>query len=63
MTTITESIVEEAALVWLQGLGSATAYGPDIAPDGPCPVRGDYGEVVLERRLQDALAELNPGLL
>ena len=33
MTTITESIVEEAALEWLTGLGWQTAHGPDIAPD------------------------------
>ena len=38
------------------------AYGPDIAPDAPGAERDDYGQVVLERRLHDALARLNPGL-
>ena len=62
MTTLNESTVEEAVLSWLRELGWETAYGPDIAPDGPSPERSDYGQVVLERRLRDALARLNPGL-
>ena len=32
MTTISESVVEEAALKWLMGLGWQVAQGPDIAP-------------------------------
>ena len=62
MTTITEAVVEEAALVWLHGLGWQAAHGPDMAPDTPNAERSDYGQVVLERRLRDALAELNPSL-
>ena len=62
MTTITESDVEEAALAWLAELGWQVAHGPEIAPDTPNAERNDYGHVVLERRLQDALGELNPGL-
>ncbi len=62
MTTFTESIVEEAALEWLAGLSWQVAHGPDIAPDTPNAERDSYDEVVLERRLRDALAELNPGL-
>ena len=62
MTIINESIVEEAALEWLAGLGWQTAHGPDIAPDTPNAERSDYDQVVLERRLRDALAEMNPAL-
>ena len=62
MTTITEAVVEEAALGWLSDLGWQVAHGPDIAPDTPNAERGDYSQVVLERRLRDALAALNPGL-
>ena len=62
MTTITEAVVEEAALAWLAVLGWSVAHGPDIAPDAPGAERDDYGQVVLERRLRDALAKLNPGL-
>ena len=45
MTTITEADVEQAALGW------QVAHGPDVAPDTPSAERGDYGQVVLERRL------------
>ena len=62
MTTLTEADVEEAALDWLAGLGWQTAHGPDIALDTPSAERDDCGEVVLERRLRDSLAELNPSL-
>ena len=62
MTTITEAEVEQAALEWLAGLGWQAAHGADIAPDTPNAERDDYGQVVLERRLRDALAQLNPGL-
>jgi hypothetical protein len=30
----TESIVEDAALAWLKGLGYAVLHGPDISPGG-----------------------------
>ena len=62
MTGFTESEVEAAALEWLKGLGWNVAHGPDIAPDAPGSERVDYGAVVLQRRLCDALARLNPNL-
>ena len=62
MTRLTEADVEQAALGWLRGIGWSLAHGPDIAPDAPNAERDDYGQVVLERRLRDALADLNPGL-
>ena len=62
MTTITEAEVESAGLAWLAGAGWGIAHGPDIAPDTPTAERADYGQVVLERRLRDALAQLNPDL-
>ena len=62
MATLTEADVEEAALEWLRDLGWQTAHGPDIGPDQPGEERADYGAVVLERRLRDALARLNPDL-
>src|SRR5690348_2769820 len=55
-----ESVVEEAALAWLEALGWRIAHGPDIAPDTPGAERRDYGEVVLAQRLRDALVRLNP---
>ena len=62
MTTLTEADVEQAALTWLYDLGWQIAHGPDIAPDSPGAERGDYEQVVLERRLRDALSRLNPSL-
>jgi type I restriction enzyme, R subunit len=62
LTSFTESTVEQAALAWLEAIGWHVAHGPDIAPDAPAAERADYGEVVLERRLRDALGRLNPDL-
>ena len=59
---VTESTVEQAALDWFSSLGWQVAHGPDIAPDTPYAERDDYAQVVLEQRLRDALAGLNPTL-
>ena len=62
MTTITESDVEQSALGWLEGMGWRVVRGGDIAPGTLIAERFDYGQVVLERRLRDAFARLNPDL-
>ncbi len=62
MTAFTESVVEEAALAWLESASWQIAHGLDIAPDMSAAERVGYGEVVLARRLEDALARLNPQL-
>ena len=62
MTTLTESGVEQVALEWLANIGWQVAHGPDIAPETPRAERTDYGQVVLARRLRDALVRLNPHL-
>jgi type I restriction enzyme R subunit len=61
---LTESDIEEAALQWLEGLGYAVLHGPDIAAGQPGAERSDpgYHDVILERRLRQALARLNPEL-
>ena len=63
-TSFTESIVEEAALSWLEALGYAVLHGPDIAVGEPAAERSDanYRDVVLEGRLRQALTRLNPQL-
>lgn len=58
----TESVVEDAALAWLESLGWAVKAGPEIAPGELFAERESYAEVVLARRLQDALARLNPSI-
>jgi type I restriction enzyme R subunit len=60
--TFTESVVEEAALNWLAGLGYAVILGPTIAPEEPDAERDSFDEVILAGRLRDALQRLNPGV-
>lgn len=64
MANITESIVEEATLAWLEALGYSVLNGPDIAAGEPGAERSDanYRDVVLDRRLRQALFFLNPDL-
>src|SRR5262249_15250186 len=62
--TFTESVVEDAALAWLDALGYALLHGPNIAAGEVGAERRDagYRDVVLERRLREALARLNSEL-
>lgn len=62
MVGMTEDGLEKLAIEWLVDLGWQHAFGPDIAPDMPGAERGDYREVILERRLAAAVRRLNPGL-
>jgi type I restriction enzyme R subunit len=64
MGSFAESIVEEAALAWLGGLGHAIGHGPDVAVGQSGAERADpgYRDVVLEGRLRAALARLNAAL-
>lgn len=56
-----ESVVEDAALAWLEALGCRTLHGPEIAVGEPGRERRDagYRDVLLEGRLNHALARLN----
>ena len=58
MTSFSEDEVEQAGLNWLSSFGWQTAHGPDLVPSE----RADYSAVVLELRLRDAIARLNPDL-
>lgn len=62
--SFTESIVEDAALAWLDALGYAVLHGPSIAAGEPAAERRDPNcrDVVLEGRLRAVLARLNPDL-
>jgi type I restriction enzyme R subunit len=60
MPVFTESVVEEAALAWLEGAGWHVRNGAEIAPGEPAAERDGCGQVVLAQRLRDALAQLNP---
>jgi type I restriction enzyme R subunit len=62
LSTFTESVVEQAALAWLESLGWTVKHGPEIAPGELAAERNDYAQVVLAERLRQALAWLNPAL-
>jgi len=47
-------------LAWLESLGYQVLSGLEIAPGEPAAERDNYGQVVLEYRLRQALAWLNP---
>ena len=58
--SITEDIVELAAIETLQELGWGYLHGSVIAPDGSAPERRSFGDVVLTGRLEAAIARINP---
>ena len=60
--TINELDIEETSLHWLDELGYTVLDSPDIAPDTSDAERSRYEDVVLERRLRDAVARLNPNI-
>src|SRR5579883_2187751 len=57
-----ESELERVALQWLKDAGYAVAHGAEIAPGEANAERDDYHEVILARRLREALERLNPDL-
>jgi type I restriction enzyme, R subunit len=61
-SAFTESVVEDAALAWLESLGYTIKHGLEIAPGELFAERSDYAQVVLEQRLQNALVRFNPQL-
>ncbi len=60
--TFYESVVEEAALSWFEELDYTILNGPEIAPDQLFAERDSYEEVILSRRLRDAVLLLNPSI-
>lgn len=46
-----ESVVEEAALGWLENMGYQVLHGPDIGPDGPQAERARHGWTIESNRL------------
>jgi len=62
MTGFSESVVEQAALAWLESEGWNVINGAEIAPGEPTAERESYRDVLLVRRLWEAMVRLNPGL-
>ena len=61
MTVFTESVVEDAALDWLRGLGYNVIAGPEMPP-GPHALREDYSDVFFASTVRGALGRINPNL-
>ncbi|MEW8693035.1 MAG: type I restriction endonuclease, partial [Candidatus Thiodiazotropha endolucinida] len=57
---ITEDQLEQLCLTWFQSIGYDTRCGYDIAPDGDCPERSNYRQILLFDRLLAQLQVINP---
>lgn len=57
---LTESAIETLAIERLQALGYQYLHGGVIAVDGEAPERSSYSDVILNGRLQEAVAKINP---
>ncbi|GAQ00148.1 type I restriction endonuclease subunit R [Leptolyngbya sp. NIES-2104] len=62
MSNFTETDVELAALSYFETLGYSYLCGYDIAPGEPNAERQKLSEVILENRLRNAIAQINPQL-
>lgn len=59
---LNEDQVEQVALSILKDIGYQILFGPDIAPDGPTPMRELYSDVVITEYLRNAIYKLNPDI-
>jgi len=62
MISINESTIELAVIEYLRELGYVTAFGPDLATDGPRSERTSYQQVYLYGRLRASARRINPSL-
>ena len=62
MAFLSEAAVELALLEQLRRLGYSIEQEENIGPDGHRPERDSHDVVVLKKRLEDAVALLNPGM-
>lgn len=60
--SINEDLVERAAIGILESLGYTYADADQISPDGAHPERATYAEPVLHRKLEAAVARINPDI-
>jgi type I restriction enzyme, R subunit len=59
MNSINESVIEDATLEWFAELGYSIGHGPHLAPGEPAAERDSFGDVVLAKRLRNAIRRLN----
>jgi len=58
--SISESVVEDAAIEILTEIGYTYTPPAEISPEGTAPARTSFGEVILADQFREALAKLNP---
>ena len=62
MAFISEALVEQALLEQLAGLGYTVESEENVGPDALFRQRESYTDVVLEKRLLEAVARINPSM-
>jgi type I restriction enzyme, R subunit len=62
MSSLSETVVEDAALSWFKDLNYAVAHAPHLAPGEIASERSSFGDIVLSGRLRNAIARLNPAI-
>src|SRR3990172_2234774 len=62
MNKITENDIEKYTIEELKRLGFQFLHGPYISPDGECPERRAFIDVILADRLRAAIQRLNPNI-
>ena len=60
--TVSEAIVEEAALSWFEEIGYFIHAGHDISPNGETPLRASYEDSILTLPLRRAIRRINSHL-
>ncbi|MBI3289931.1 type I restriction endonuclease subunit R [Candidatus Microgenomates bacterium] len=56
------TLAEQPVLEWLKELGYEYVFGPDLAPGAAFAERDNFREVILLKRLEQALRRINPEL-
>src|SRR3989338_9954495 len=63
MPTLSESTLSEQPVIeWLKELGYEYVFGPDLAPGAALQERENFRQVILLKRLEQALRRINPEL-
>ncbi len=62
MGKLTESAIEQFAIDLLQEQGYHYLHGPELAPDAPNAARASFADAILEQRLREAVARINPDI-
>src|SRR6185295_15816194 len=62
MSAFTESVVEDAALLWFGEIGYSIFAGPEIAPGELLAERASFDQVIISGRLQDTAYSLNKNI-